>query len=225
MNIINKSKTDDLTAVKALLLDMDGTLFDSELIHKKAWQQTARQFDIPLDDETYQQFIGQRFEECTRILAGLAGKQFDLSAFLKAMSVIEDNLKATGVPFKPGAERLMQTALDKKLPMGLVTSARPQVIEANFDNTPWLRYFKVVVTGEDVTNPKPAPEAYQMACQQLNIKPEETMAVEDSPAGAASAVTAGCKTFIVPDALLVPDDLAKLAYGVYTDLNEIAYLL
>ena len=225
MNTINKSKTDGLKAAKALLLDMDGTLFDSEQMHKRAWQSTAEKFDIPLDDVTYQQFIGQRFEECTKILTGLAGEHFDLGAFLKEMSKIEDELKAAGVPLKPGAERLIQSALQKKLLLGLVTSARPGVVTANFNNIPWLQYFSIIITGEDVISPKPDPEAYCMACEKLGILPEEALVIEDSPVGVAAAANAGCQTMAVPDVLPIPIDITDKTCGVYTDLNEIAVLL
>jgi DNA helicase-2/ATP-dependent DNA helicase PcrA len=59
---------------------------------------------------------------------------------------------------------------------------------------------------------KPSPDIYQYACEQLGRKPEECIAVEDSPNGVLSAYRAGCKVVMVPDQTQPDEKLMKLLY-------------
>ncbi|MGY0218071.1 HAD family hydrolase [Endozoicomonadaceae bacterium StTr2] len=223
--IISNNKS-SLSSVKALLLDMDGTLFDSERIHKDAWQMTAAEFGIPLDDKAYSLFIGQRFEECVEMLTALAGEGFDPAPYLARMAVIEADLKSEGVPFRDGALALLEYALREKFRLALVTSSRPETIEANFAGSDWLQHFEVIVSGNDVTCAKPNPEGYLLACQQLDLLPENTVAVEDTNTGAAAAIAAGCHTVVAPDKLLpVTAEIAANSLAVCDSLHEIIPLL
>ena len=58
--------------------------------------------------------------------------------------------------------------------------------------------FAAVVTSERVTNPKPHPEPYELAAADLGVTPRFAVAIEDSPTGVASAVSAGCTVLAVP---------------------------
>jgi beta-phosphoglucomutase-like phosphatase (HAD superfamily) len=64
--------------------------------------------------------------------------------------------------------------------------------------------FATVVTGDDVTQGKPHPEAYQTAARRLGVLPQQCIAIEDSPTGARSAHAAGCVTLTVPQLVPIP---------------------
>ena len=64
------------------------------------------------------------------------------------------------------------------------------------------RYFQAVVTGDQVSKSKPDPEIYRAACQRLDVSPAKAVAVEDSPNGIRSALSAGMSAVMIPD--LIP---------------------
>ena len=64
--------------------------------------------------------------------------------------------------------------------------------------------FDVLVCGDDVRNGKPDPEPYLLAAARLGVEPQHCLAIEDSPAGIASAEAAGCVVVAVPNQVPVP---------------------
>ena len=203
----------------AILLDMDGTLFDSETVYKKLWQDTAKGFGIDLTDALYQRFIGARFDHCKHYIQELGGAGFDLNAFLAALDKHEDAISPP--PLKPGVMELLNWIQEKAMPSALVTSAGMHKVEHHFSALGGFHFFQAIVCGDDVQQPKPSPAPYQVACQKLGIAPRQALAIEDSNPGARSAISAGCQTLIIPDVLPLAPDVLESAVGV---LDSLIYL-
>ena len=86
-------------------------------------------------------------------------------------------------------------------------------------------YFDFIVDGFKVKVGKPAPDIYAYACEQLELAPDQTFAVEDSPNGVTSAYLAGCNVIMVPD-LTQPDENLKIKlYACVDSLMDITKLL
>jgi beta-phosphoglucomutase len=66
-----------------------------------------------------------------------------------------------------------------------------------------MRYLDVFISNEDVSRPKPDPEMYRVAMEQLGVRPEETVIVEDNENGVKAATAAGAHVLIVEG----PDDV------------------
>jgi phosphoglycolate phosphatase/beta-phosphoglucomutase len=134
-----------------------------------------------------------------------------------------------GFTFYPGALELVEGAARQGLMLGLVSGAlREEVVQA-LHQASLRRYFKVLVTAEDVREGKPSPEAYLLAVDLLNaepplperlLHPHEVLAVEDSPAGVEAARQAGLTTLAVAS-LYSPADLeaADLRVESLADLD------
>ncbi len=217
--------------VQAILVDMDGTLLDSEALYKSLWQSTAREFGIDLNDLAYQRFIGARFDQCKDFIAELGGKGFSLPAFLKRLDEQESGTAA--IPLKTGALELLtwlgEQSEKQPLACALVTSAGRDKIEQNFSRADLqtlggLELFDTIVCGDDVQHPKPHPQPYSQACQQLGLSPGQTLAIEDSNSGARSALAAGCQTVFIPDVLPADTDILEQAL-MLDDLPALLLLL
>ena len=72
---------------------------------------------------------------------------------------------------------------------------------------------------------KPAPDIYKYACEQLELDPSVTFAVEDSPNGVTSAYLAGCNVIMVPDLTEPDEELKKKLYARVDKLTDIVELL
>lgn len=185
----------------AILFDMDGTIFDSETVHREGWKITADQFGQVFTDEMYLQFIGVTTPDCMKLAIEMFNNEVELQIFSAAYY---DNLKQLvqkGMPLKAGFMAYFELIKKLNKPLGIVTSSPVSGVEGNFSHYTFLSDFSVVITRDDVNQFKPHPEPYLLACKQLGVKPERTIVFEDSNTGATAGLEAGCYTVGIPDLL------------------------
>src|SRR4051812_22289755 len=101
---------------------------------------------------------------------------------------------AAGIPWQPGAKELLEAVRAAGVPMALVTSSFAMLAEP-FAAAVGL--FDVVVSGDEVSRPKPDPEPYLLAAERLGVDVSACIAVEDSRSGIASAVASGARVLAV----------------------------
>ncbi|NVK25658.1 MAG: HAD family phosphatase [Gammaproteobacteria bacterium] len=183
----------------AVLFDMDGTIFDSEVVHREAWKLTAKQFDENFTDEMYLDFIGKTTPDCINIALKQFSKPIDKEAFTASYYKNNQQLIQQGVPLKLGFTDYLQRVKSMGKKLGIVTSSAQKGVIANFAQHYFLSDFDLVITRDDVTHFKPNPEPYLLACEQLNAEPNRTIVFEDSNTGATAAIEAGCFTVGIPD--------------------------
>jgi sugar-phosphatase len=167
----------------ALLLDLDGTLVDSEPLHRRGYADffAARGWSVP----DLSVFTGRRAEDVFVTEPGPWTGHDPLALLAEVLPFIP-----TDPPEPvPGAVAMMRAARSSGVTLAIVTSAGPawvtrclSVLGCPVD---------VVVTADDVVEGKPDPAGYSLACRRLGVPPDVTWAVEDSPAGVRSALDAG----------------------------------
>ena len=101
------------------------------------------------------------------------------------------------IPWRPGARELLAELAERGVPCALVTMSYARLAETMTDQLP-PGTFAAVVTGDQVNDGKPHPEAYLTAAARLGAEPAYCVAIEDSPTGVASAEAAGCVVVGVP---------------------------
>jgi mannitol-1-/sugar-/sorbitol-6-phosphatase len=171
----------------ALLLDLDGTLVDTEPMHRAAYRAffEARGWDVP----DLSLFTGRRAEDVFATEPGpWAGE--DLLALAAEVSALID---PDAVPDPvPGAAALLAAAARLRVPIAIVTSAGPDWVHRSATGPlAALDEVDLVVTADDVVDGKPHPTGYEMACRRLGVAAADAIAVEDSPAGVRAATAAG----------------------------------
>lgn len=186
----------------AIIFDMDGTIFDSEVVHREAWKITAAEFQQVFTNEMYLQFIGKTTPDCMRLALKGFDRNIDIEIFSTSYYKNLEALVQQQVPLKSGFLDYFEMIKSLGKPLAIVTSSAKQGVQANFAHYDFYSDFQLVITRDDVANFKPNPEPYLLACQKLGIKPERAIVFEDSNTGALSAIEAGCYTIGIPD--LVP---------------------
>lgn len=195
----------------ALLFDVDGTLADTEEIHRKAFNAAfaAAGLDWFWDPGLYRELLAvtggkeriRYYLDHFRYAAHSAAVNDDYIARLhRAKTACYIRALAGGdVPLLPGVERLMMEARDSGLRLAIVTTTTPAnvmaLLEHSFhsDTSDW---FDVIAAGGVVANKKPAPDIYHHALEQLELRPGQCLAIEDSSNGLRSALAAGVDTLI-----------------------------
>ncbi|MCY4329268.1 MAG: HAD family phosphatase [Endozoicomonadaceae bacterium] len=214
--------SETLPEIKAIILDMDGTLIDTESLYKMSWQQAAQNLGFDISDEDYQQFVGIPFTICLERVKALLPAKTNSETFFKQLVCVQDQLKrALGFPMQPGAHELLTLLQNHSIATALVTSSGKKNIAEYFTGTTFANMFDITVAFEDVTQHKPNPAPYILACQQLNLAPEQTLVIEDSNNGATAAIQAGCHTVIVPGISPLSNEVKARAWGIYSNLHQI----
>ncbi|MFQ6170767.1 HAD family hydrolase [Oryzobacter sp. R7] len=179
--------------VAALLLDLDGTLVDSEPIHREGFAAWYRSRGWEYTDEVSALFIGRRADD---VFATVDGPWRGLDAqvlFAEAVAAMPADRLPEPVP---GAAELLDHAASAGLPVALVTSANLAWAEKVLAPLGGLDRFASLVTRDDVADGKPHPEGYASACRLLGVDPALALACEDAPNGVRAAVAAGVGTVV-----------------------------
>ena len=206
----------------ALLLDLDGTLVDSEPLQREGYRRYFASRGWPVPDLSL--FTGRRAEDVLPTLEG-PWQGDDPEEVARAVTAfVPRDVPPAEVP---GASLLVRRAAEQGVRVAVVTSAGPLwLAQALGGGLGLLGLVDVVVTADDVVDGKPHPAGYLLACERLGLDPVDTLAVEDSMAGVAAAAAAGVGhvvgiTTSRPAAELVDAG----AHATYADLRPVADLL
>ncbi len=218
----------------AVLWDLDGTLVDTEPLWFAAEREVAAHYGLVWGDEQSMQMVGMPLRVYGATLVE-AGAQAEVSEVVGAIVDLVAGELRRHVTWRPGARELLAEVVDAGVPTALVTMSYRVLVEPVMRAAP-EGAFVTVVTGEDVRNGKPDPEAYLRAAHELGVTIDECVAIEDSPPGVGSALSAGARTLGVPHLLALEprpglsrahtlsavtvDDLSRIAAGDVLDLTD-----
>jgi beta-phosphoglucomutase-like phosphatase (HAD superfamily) len=222
--------TASATEIAAVILDMDGLMLDTESIYKRAWQTAAGQCGYPLDDSFYLTLIGKPTPACEALLLESYGADFPLAEFRVRWSDLwRADVESSGIPTKPGLTELLSFLSEQQIPIAIATSSDQNYATFSLRAAGLGDRFSHIVTGEQVTNGKPAPDIYIEAARRLGVAAEQCVAIEDSDAGVLAASASGMITVMVPDLKEPSAEARAAAFCVVASLldarNKIASLM
>jgi sugar-phosphatase len=174
--------------VAALLLDLDGTLVDSEPLHRARYRAWFEHRGWPYDDSVAAQFTGRRADDVFRTVDGPWRGQ-DPDALLAEIVALEPH-RTLPQPVA-GAAEAIAWARSTGLPLALVTSATTRWAARALEALGGIDVFATTVTRDDVATGKPDPACYTLACERLGVAAAAAVACEDAPDGVRSAAAAG----------------------------------
>lgn len=178
----------------ALLLDMDGTLLDTEPLHFAAHRRFLATVGIVPSEA---QLVGNIGKGDVTFYAGLMaeqGKHGDAVAWVAEKTrMLIAIYREQGVRLHPGGHELLDHAWRHGVTCLVVTSSERELAEAALEAAGLGRRLSLRVCREDTVRHKPHPEPYLLALQRLALPAERCLVVEDSPSGIAAGRTAGCR--------------------------------
>lgn len=178
--------------ISAVLFDFDGVIVDSERLH---WAAFNAVLDEPVSWEKYvETLIGFDDRDAFNHLFPNLGKN-DLDELItKKAAAFQALLESDGAAALPGAVELINS-LSGTLPIAICSGALLEDILPILGKLGIENAFDTIVTADDTHISKPDPAPYKLAAEQLGVS--DGIAIEDTPAGIASAKGAGLKVLAV----------------------------
>jgi HAD superfamily hydrolase (TIGR01509 family) len=199
--------------LRALIFDVDGTLADTEELHRQAFNSAFRELDIPCEWSAveYKRLleISGGKERIAQYAESLELGSAERKAMLNSASVIHSTktriykelIERGKLPFRPGVKRLLEEARAAGLKLAIATTTTLDNVQALIDSA-WGRnrigWFDAVGAGDLVERKKPAPDIYEQVLSTLRVPADECIAFEDSVNGLRAARAAGLVTVVTP---------------------------
>jgi beta-phosphoglucomutase-like phosphatase (HAD superfamily) len=227
-----------LEKIKAVVLDMDGILVDTEPLHIESFRILLNDLPLDYDDAFLHSFVGHSVESNMTTIFQKLGKAVPevINTELERREAIYlEILKNSSLSPQPGLVELMDACRRFSLVLALATSSVMEQVDVILDKisaagdgrlSGFKDMLRVIVSGDQVRHKKPAPDIYQKVVQLLKIKPEYCMAVEDSPAGIRSAKAAGVYCIALQNRYWKREQLQEArADGIVESLNDLVLKL
>jgi len=207
--------------LRAIIFDMDCVLLDSEPLHHAAMNAVLAPHGERVDDPEFTSYIGSGARETWQAVLDRRGLPGPLEPWITEYDeAIIRIVRAQGVPM-PGLLPLLDDLRAVGVPLAVASSSARAWIDATLATIGVRDYFAVVVSGTEVTHPKPAPDVFLRAAELLGVAPAGCAVIEDSPRGLEAARAAGMfvvalqagwyhtgPALVPPDADLVVNSLA-----------------
>jgi HAD superfamily hydrolase (TIGR01509 family) len=188
-----------LADITHFLFDLDGTLVDSSRLHEAAFRKVlARSRPDLLAGFDYRDVAGLSTQAS---LTRIGVQQSELTA-LTAAKQTHYRASLTDLKALPGAKDMLEMLKDRGAAVAIVSSASRESALLALAMTGLAPLATTLITAEDVTAAKPAPDPFLAALRHLNAEPSHSIAVEDAQAGIASARAAGLRVIGMHNAFL-----------------------
>lgn len=208
--------------IRGILFDMDGLVLDSEILFTRFWREAANLLGYPMTVEqsygmrSLGKALGQPY------LESLFGPGIDYTTVReKRIELMSAYVAEHGIAPKSGIYELMDYLEVAGIPAAIASSSPLDAIEKHLSAANLLHRFQKVCSAHSIPNGKPAPDIYLLAASELGLKPEECLALEDSPTGILSAYRAGCLPVMIPDLDQPGEDTQKLLFAKADSLADV----
>jgi len=191
------TRTADGSTLQAVLLDMDGTLVDTEGFWWDVEVEVFAGLGHALDDSWRHVVVGGPMTRSAGFLIEATGADITLAELTVLLNDGFESRITRTLPLMPGAARLLAELAAHEIPTALVSASHRRIIDRILASV-GPQYFALTVAGDEVARTKPFPDPYLLAASGLGAEPSRCAVVEDTATGVAAAEAAGCRVVAVP---------------------------
>ena len=201
---------------KAFIFDLDGTLIDTTNLIRQSFRHASREvLGEQLPDEVLMANVGQPLDKQMKMLdRDHARELYDIYREFNHARHDEYIREYNGV------EELLTVLKERGAKLGIVTSKSRTTVDMALDCIPIEHFFDVLITTDDTDNHKPHPQPLQLAIRRLDVTPEESVYIGDSPFDIKAGQAAGMATVAVGWGIFPAVRLKELEPDFYFDKPE-----
>lgn len=185
----------------AVIFDFDGTIVDSESAEFQSHHRFFAEHGVKLTEQEWCTGIGlvQPETHWWEWLCARAARPPSYARFKEATrQYFREHVKMEPMP---GIAALVGALVAAGIPRGIASAASSRWVLKALADMALAPLFGAIVTGDQVAQPKPAPDVYLEAAARLGLAPHRCVAIEDSGPGLAAARAAGMRTVAIPHRL------------------------
>ncbi|HEY8242912.1 MAG TPA: HAD family phosphatase [Casimicrobiaceae bacterium] len=186
----------------AVILDMDGTLLDTEPLAARAWSDAAAAIGVAFDPSLAHRMIGRTFADCRALVVEHHGHDYPTDRLMSGWHAAYDAIvERDGVMLKPGVAALFDWLDAQGIARAVATSTRRERARTKLEHVHLWTRIDALVGGDEVARGKPAPDIFLAAASRLGVPAAACVVLEDSDAGVLGAIAAGMSPIMIPDLL------------------------
>lgn len=214
---VTATRTADGAGLQAVLLDMDGTLIDTEGFWWDAEVEVFAELGHVLDDSWRHVVVGGPMARSAGFLLEATGAEITLDELTVLLNATFTERLGQGIPLMPGARRLLTELAAHRVPTALVSATHRTVMDRVLSSL-GPENFTFTVAGDELARTKPHPDPYLTAARRLGALATRCVVVEDTATGVAAAEAAGCRVVAVPSVAPIEPAAGRT---VVTSLQEV----
>ena len=210
--------------LELVIFDMDGLMIDTESICIKAWKKTMDRFDLKVENDFFQDVIGSSAGVLKMKMERVLKDKFDFMEVLTHQRrMAAEIVDSEGIERKTGIFELLDYLEANRISKAVASSSFREKVDKYLHLTGLTGRFDYIVCGDEVAEPKPAPDLYINAYNHFNIKKNNIIILEDSLNGLNSAKAAEIpKRIYIPDLVMLSEEQEKdLVYKKFISLLEV----
>ena len=204
---------------KGVIFDLDGVLIDTGQFHRQSWYDLAGEEDFQMSDELFYSTFGMQNYQIIPLLVRRDLTVEDIERMSEWKESRYRELISGKLTLQEGARGLIDELKSNGFLLAIGTSAPQANLAFMLEHTGVDDCFDAYVTGEEVSNSKPAPDTFLKAAEKLSLTPGRCLVVEDAVQGVQAGKKAGMKVVAVcttrqredlEDADLIVDSIGEL---------------
>ncbi|MFD5818040.1 HAD family hydrolase [Streptomyces sp. NPDC127038] len=212
------TRTAEGSALQAVLLDMDGTLVDTEGFWWDVEVAVFAALGHALDDSWRHVVVGGPMTRSAGFLIEATGADITLPELSTLLNDGFEERIGHSLPLMPGAARLLAELAAHEIPTALVSASHRRIIDRVLGAI-GSHFFALTVAGDEVERTKPFPDPYLLAAARLGAEPARCAVIEDTSTGVASAEAAGCQVIAVPSVAPIAPAARRTVVGSLEEVD------
>jgi HAD superfamily hydrolase (TIGR01509 family) len=206
---------------RAVILDMDGLMLDTERPSFAFWSEAARRFGREIPREMIMRIIGINEAGIRAGFLGEYGTDFPYDEIRRETArLAAEKMEQDGIALRPGLITLLDCLRDRHIPYGVATSTSRKTALWKLEKAGIGDRFSLLVCGDEVKNGKPASDIFLAAAAGLGFAPRDCVGFEDSGPGLLGLSAAGIRPVFVKDIASPSPEALAVVWRQYRNLAE-----
>jgi beta-phosphoglucomutase len=182
---------------RGVIFDLDGVLTLTGPAHQQSWSDLAEQHECSMTDEFFRNTFGMQNYQIIPLLLGREASPQEIAEMSEQKEVCYRRIVASQLQAAPGVLTLLADLKQQGFALAIGSSAPQANVDLAVNTLDIRAFFQAIVTGEQVTQGKPAPDTFLLAAQELGLDPGQCVVVEDAVQGVAAGKSAGMAVIAV----------------------------